>query len=101
MGLSGTDVLFLKSYQHMSAPKSGRTSLSLDLPEKLIHYKNRFSVFLLAPPARALLAAFWDLPPASLWPLASALPSVIYSVFAVASFSRISQCITQSPNSET
>lgn len=42
MGLSEIAPLFLKSYQHMFAPKSGRISLNLDLPVKLIHYKNRF-----------------------------------------------------------
>lgn len=51
-------------------------------------------------PARPLLAAFWDLYSALLWPLASALPSIILSVSALSSFSRINHPTTSSPNSE-
>lgn len=51
-------------------------------------------------PARRLLAAFWDLYSALLWPLPSALPSIIFSVSALSSFSGIDHPITSSPNSE-
>lgn len=81
-------------------PKVEESSLNLDLPIKLIHCKNRFYFCFAIYPARPLLAAFWDLYSALLWPLPFALPSIILSVSALSSFSGINHPITSSPNSE-
>lgn len=74
-------------------PEVEEPRLNLDLSRKLIHIKTDVvSSFLFMPPARALLAAFWDLSPASCGlQLRFCPPSFILSV---SGFSCISQPIT-------
>lgn len=79
-------------------PEVEEPRLNLDLSRKLIHIKTDVvSSFLFMPPARALLAAFWDLYPAFLWPPASVLSSIIHSVcFWIFMYQSTHYCILRS-----